>query len=141
MSYLSANLPGEGGYMIPNLPDDAKWEDHEKAMETMNGKPWVSIQYHNALNTDMVMPMARGFLSNVIMLFLFIWILNRLQLQSFSNIFTSSVLMGLIVFINQPYTGHIWYKFFDIWAYLLDCIGSWTLCGAWLGWWLSRRTV
>lgn len=58
---------------------------------------------------------------------------------SFSTIITSALVVGLIVFLNAPYTGAIWYESFDIWAYLADAIVSWGLVGLWLAWWMRRE--
>jgi hypothetical protein len=44
------------------------------------------------------------------------------------------------VFINVPYSVHIWYPKADIWAYFLDAVISWALVGIWLGWWLGRKS-
>ena len=141
---LAANLPEEGGYMLPGMPEGASKEECEKIMEQADGKPWASIQYHKsnrASSSHMMMNMVRGFLSNVIMIALLLWILNRLQLKTFGTVFMSCLIVGLITFINQPYTGSIWFDFFDTWAYLLDSVASWALCGLWLGWLYNRRPV
>ncbi|HEX6916132.1 MAG TPA: hypothetical protein VF145_12875 [Chitinophagaceae bacterium] len=139
---LAANLPEEGGYMVPGMPEHATKEERQKIMEQANGKPWASIQYHTSNQGDtaaMIMNMVRLFLSNVIMVWLLMWIFNRLKLPSFGTIFAGSVFVGLITFINQPYTGHIWFDFFDIWAYLIDALVSWALCGLWLGYLYNRK--
>lgn len=139
---LAANLEKEGGYILPNLPSGASQDDHTKLMEQANGKPWASIQYHKSHKASvsaMVMNMVRGFLSNVIMVILLLFILNKINLKSFGTMFASCLAVGLITFINQPYTGNIWYEFFDIWAYLIDSLVSWGLCGIWLGWLYNRR--
>lgn len=144
MQTLAANLPEEGGYILPGMPENASSEEWEKLMKEADGKPWASIQYHKshrASSSDMMMNMVRGFLSNVVMIALLLWILNRLQLKTFGTVFTSCLIVGIITFINQPYTGSIWYDYFDTWAYLLDSVASWALCGLWLGWLYNRRPV
>jgi hypothetical protein len=57
---------------------------------------------------------------------------------SFQTIVIAALAVGIIAFLNEPYTGFIWYKTFDIWGYLLDAIAAWGLTGLWLGWWLRR---
>lgn len=141
---LAANLPEEGGYVLPGMPPGASEDDWEKQMEQVDGKPMATIQYHKthrASMSAMTMNMVRGFLSNVIMIALLLWILNRLNVKTFGTVFITCVIVGLITFINQPYTGNIWFEFFDIWAYLLDSVASWALCGLWLGWLYNRRPV
>jgi hypothetical protein len=142
LNAVTSNITEEGGYIIPNLaPDKQTSEDHEKFMADQNGKPSVHVLYHKSMEYNMTMNMVRGFLSNVIMLLLFCWILGKINMPSFATVFLISLALGLIIFINQPYTGHIWFQFFDIKAYLLDCILSWGVCGLWLGWWFTRRRV
>ena len=138
MNFLNNAGLKEGGYFLPNVPDGASAEDHNKLVEASLGKPWATIQYHAALEDNMVMNMIRGFLVNVIVVFLFLSILRRISRPTFGQVLGSAIMVGLIVFLNGPYTGHIWYQFFDTWAHLLDAIVSWALVGAWLGWWMRR---
>jgi len=139
---LAANLPEEGGYMLPGMPEGASREECEKKMTEANGKAWASIQYHKSLKantSDMVMNMIRGLLANIVMIALLLWILNKISMKNFGTMFTSCLIIGLVTFINQPYTGNIWYNFFDIWAYFIDSLAGWALCGIWLGWLYNRR--
>lgn len=138
MNFLSSQQLPEGGYIIPSLPDNATMEEHEQLMKTADGKPWVNIQYHNSLNTNMVMNMVRGFIVNVIIVLLFCWLLRRMHVTGFGTVVGSALVVGLIVFLNAPYTGYIWYQNFDIWAHLGDAVVSWGLTGLWLAWWLGR---
>lgn len=139
MSVLSSNLT-EGGYLLPNLPKGAAWEEHEKLGKQMSGKPWAMIQYHTSFQNmdDMYMNMVRSLLSSMIMIGLFCWVLSKWGSRSFGGIFIASLFTGLIVFINAPYSMDIWYKSFDIKAHLIDAIASWGLAGIWLGWWMKR---
>ena len=139
MSVLEKNLPEEGGYMIPALPPDASNEDHQKLMTEAEGKPWATIQYHKAMDTGMVMNIIRGLLTNIIMVWLFCWILMKMNAPTFGTILTASLFTGLIVFLNGPYTGSIWYDLFDIMGHFADAMVSWIACGLWLAWWLRRR--
>jgi len=138
LAVLAANLE-EGGYMIPNSPPNASSEEMEKNMEAMKGKPWATIQYHKSMEMNMPMTMSRQLLVNILTVWLFIWIIGKFNIRTFGSVFLSSMAVGLIVFMNQPYTGSIWYKFFDIMAYLLDCIAMWGLVGLWLGWLYNRK--
>lgn len=139
---LAANLPEEGGYILPGMPEGASKEECERIMKESDGKPWASIQYHKnhkANMSAMTMNMVRGFLANVVMVILLMWVLNKINMKNFGTIFGSCLAIGLITFINQPYTGSIWYEFFDTWAHLIDALASWGLCGLWLGWLYNRR--
>ncbi len=138
MALLTA-LPEEGGYMLPTVDHNAPEAEHEKLMKDMEGKPWATINYHKSWNADMTMNMIRGLLSNIIMVWLLCWIFGKMNQPRFATVFLSTLFVGLIAFINQPYTGNIWYELPDIWFFLVDAIASWGLCGLWLGIFFSRR--
>lgn len=137
MSVLNNNLE-EGGYFLPGMPDDASMDDYEKYLATNEGKPWATIQYHKVMKNNMTMNMIRGLLVNIITVWLLCWIIVRLKQPAFGTIFTAALITGIIVFLNVPYTNHIWYETFDLYAHLTDALVSWGLCGLWLAWWFSR---
>jgi hypothetical protein len=139
MAALAANLPEEGGYILPSAPPTASNEEMEKTMKDNEGKPWASIQYHHAYKMNMAVTIPRQLVVNIITVWLFIWIIGKFDIRTFSGVFLSSLAVGLIVFFNQPYTGNIWYKFFDIMAYFGDSMASWGLVGLWLGWLYNRK--
>ena len=141
MNFLNSQQLEEGGYFMPGLPDNASTDEMEQLMKESEGKPWASIQYHKAMNTNMVMNMIRGLLVNIIAVFLLCWILVRMAAPSFGTILTASLFTGFIVFLNAPYTNFIWYDGFDIWAHLADAVISWGACGLWLAWWLRRNSL
>ena len=74
LSFLGENLE-EGNYLLPTLPVGTSWEEGEKQMKEAMGKPWAEIRYHKAMNTNMGMNMARGFLVDMIVVFLLCWFL------------------------------------------------------------------
>lgn len=139
MAALEANLPDEGGYYIPGLAPGASEEDMKKIMEESDGKPWASIQYHKAMDMSMGMNMARGLITNMVMVWMLCWILLKMSPLNFSNVLIASIFTGFIVFFNSPYTSSIWYQWFDIMAHFLDAMVSWIACGLWLAWWLPRK--
>ncbi|HRO42526.1 MAG TPA: hypothetical protein PL009_06810 [Flavipsychrobacter sp.] len=132
-----SQLP-EGGYIMPSLPKTATQQEWEQYMKEKEGKPWAMVQYHNSMQYNMGMNMARGYIVNVLTVALFCWMLLRMRPLSFGRVMTASLFIGLIVFMNGIYTGHIWYQFFDTSAHLSDAVASWVLAGLWLGWWLPR---
>ena len=141
MNFLNSQGLKEGGYIMPTVADDASSDEMKKQMNDSDGKPWASIQYHNEAQnsmSDMMMNMVRGFLVNIAIVFLFCWLVGRMNVPAFSTIVKSALVIGLIVFLNAPYTGSIWYKSFDVWAHLLDAVVSWGLTGLWLAWWLRK---
>jgi hypothetical protein len=141
ISFLNSQGIKEGAYLLPSAPTTASSEEIQAAMKASDGKPWARIEYHNKAENNMnamMMNMIRGLLVNIIIVLLFCWIIGKMNAPSFVTILSASVSVGLIAFLNEPYTGFIWYKTFDIWAYFFDAIVAWGLAGLWLGWWLRK---
>ncbi|MBS1916477.1 MAG: hypothetical protein JST87_09360 [Bacteroidetes bacterium] len=139
LSYLSTQFSEDGSYLMPNYPKGESREEMEKQMQKNSGKPWVQIQYHKALNVNMGANIGRGLVVDIIMVALVCWIFMRMPNAGFRTILLSSVLIGIIVFLNSPYTVHIWYPKADIMAHFNDALVSWAACGIWLGWWLKKK--
>lgn len=139
ISFLNELNLEEGGYILPIPPPGASMDEWNKLMDDAVGKPWAKVEYHKSLSNNMTMNMVRGLVINILTIFLLCWILMRFRSLRFSNIFTASLLTGLIVFFNVPYTQAIWYEAFDTWAHLADAVISWGLVGAWLGWYLGSK--
>jgi magnesium-transporting ATPase (P-type) len=141
MSFLESQGLKEGGYFMPGVPETASQSEAQEVMKASDSKPWARIEYHNKAENStnaMVMNMVRGFLVNVVIVFLFCWLIGKITNPGFGIILGGALAIGIIGFLNQPYTGFIWYKSFDIWASFLDAIVMWGLSGIWLGWWLRR---
>jgi len=141
MSFLASNELKDGGYFMPNVPSTTSNEEAEAVMKKFDGKPWARIEYHNAAENSMnamIVNMVRVLLVNIVIVLLFSWLVSKMAAPSFQTIVTAALAVGIIAFLNEPYTGFIWYKTFDIWAYLLDAVVAWGLTGLWLAWWLRR---
>lgn len=138
MAFLNTQFSEDGAYMLPCLPTGASMEDHEKLAKDATGKPWAQVVYHKAMNYNMGANIARGFVVNLIMVWLACWIFTKLNSQSFGTIFMATLFVGLIVFLNAPYTMHIWYQTRDVNAHLIDALVGWGVTGLWLGWWLKK---
>lgn len=138
LSYLGSQLPGEGGYYLPMAPKGTSFEEMEKLTNAAIGKPWAQVYYHQSLEYNMGSNIVRGFLTDIVLMFLFCWILSKFKTNSFSTTFIACLFMGIIVFCNSLYTIHIWYKVFDLNAHLTDYLISWGAAGLWLGWWMNR---
>jgi hypothetical protein len=141
MSFLESQQLKDGGYFMPNVPSTASYDEGEVVMKKYDGKPWARIEYHNVAENSMnamIMNMVRVLLVNVVIVLLFSWLIGKMSAPSFQTIVIAALAVGIIAFLNEPYTGFVWYKTFDIWAYLLDAVAAWGLTGLWLGWWLRR---
>jgi hypothetical protein len=137
-----SGLKEDGMYRLPTAPPGANsMDDHEKLAKEMDGKPWATVIYKTAYKNDMVMPMIRGFLVDVFLVFLLIYILTRGGTPTAIRVLAGSVAVGLFTFLVGPYTMHNWFQTPNetYTGHLIDGFVAWGLCGLWLGWWLNRR--
>lgn len=139
MAYLNSQFDSSGGYMVPNLPDNATAEDRKKMEETSMGKPWAQIYYHSRYNASMGVNIIKALITDIITVLLFCWVVAGFTANSFGKTFLAALFTSLIVFLNANYIVYIWYETFDIKSYLIDYLISWGLTGLWLGWWLNRK--
>ncbi len=91
------------------------------------------------MNTNMGMSMLRAFLVDVVVVWLLAWVLVQITSPSFGTILLASLFIGAIVYLNQPYTYHIWYETPGQKGYIIDAMAEWGITGIWLGWWLRRK--
>lgn len=139
MNFLNSQFSEDGSYHLPSTPKGASSEEMQKAMSDAIGKPWAVVAYHKELSGDMGMNIFRGLIVDIIIVGLFCWILSAFANPRFGNVFIASLLVGLIAFLNFPYTLHIWFDTFDLTASLIDALVGWGLAGLWLGWWYGRK--
>ena len=140
LNSLSA-LKEDGVYQLPGAPPGTSSADHQKLMEDLEGKPWATVIYRSSYKLDMVMPIIRGFLVDVVLVFLLIYILTRAGTPTSMRIVAGSVAVGFFTFLVGPYTMHNWFQTptESYIGHLLDAFVAWGLCGLWLGWWLNRK--
>jgi len=120
----------EEGMYVLGKPDPSSSHDEQKAFaESMEGKPWAIINYHEDYPMDMVMPMIRGFLVCFLISFLLFWIFKQQKNPSLQNRLFLALAIGLIGFFFVPYSNFIWYKEPDIFAYFADGIVPWLILG------------
>jgi hypothetical protein len=139
LSVLQSRIKEDGQYLLPRLPDGASMDDYKKYGEKVNGKPWAIVAYHSAYNVNMGANMGRGFVVNIVIMLLFCWIISRLNSPQFGTIFFASVFTGIIAFLSQTYTLHIWYETPGIKIDFLDALVSWGIVGIWLGWYMRKK--
>lgn len=139
LSYFNKIELAPGGYMLPRMSHNQSMEELEGFTKSIEGKPWARVIYYASYKTDMSMNMIRGFLADVFLVFLLIWVISKLKIPRKSTIVGVSVVIGLIAFVNIPYTEHIWYPVFDLRAQLIDAVVGWGLCGLWLSQYFGQK--
>ncbi len=139
LAFLTSKDLKTGQYFMPSLPPGSSMDAMNKLANANKGKPWALVAYHRSLNADnMVSNMIRVFVVNLVIVWMLCWILIKIPTASFFTIFTASLFIGFIVYLNSPYTYHIWYETPGQKGYIIDAVGQWGLTGIWLGWWLRR---
>lgn len=137
LSVLSEKLD-EGTYFLPNVPPNSDPKVHEQHMKESAGKPWAVVSYHKSMESSMTMNMIRAFASDLLAMFILIWILSQVQHLSFSKTLLMAWAVGMVGFLSVTYLNTIWFKN-PAWDDLIDVFGSWGIVGAWLGWWLTPK--
>jgi len=137
METLVQNLD-EGSYMLPQAPPGSSPEEQQAYMESQSGKPWTTISYHKAFNTNMGMNMFRGFVIDLVAVFLLVWLLLKSANLDFKTALLSALAVGTIAYLTIPYLNSIWFDENTI-GYIIDLVAQWGLVGVWLGWWLTKR--
>jgi hypothetical protein len=141
LAYLNTQFDSSAGYLLPTVPKGSSSADMQSLNDKSMGKPWAQVYYHQSLNTNMSVNMAKNLVINILMVLFFCWIISGNTANSFGKTFIAALLTGLIIFLHSSYTEHIWYETFDLGAHLFDYLFSWGVTGIWLGWWLNRRKV
>ncbi len=135
---LSANLDGNGGYMVPNVAPNATAEEHTALQESMANQPWAVIQYHESYGANMGMNMFRGLVIDILAVFLLCWILLHYRELDMKTVVLSSLAIGITGYLVISYLNSVWFSTNSM-GYLIDTIVQWGLCGIWLGYWLRRN--
>jgi hypothetical protein len=138
LSVLSEKLE-EGTYFLPNVPPGADKAAYEQYMKTYGGKPWAVVSYHKSMETDMTMNMVRAFVSDLLAVIFLIWILTNVKDLNFAKSILFALAIGMIGFLSVTYLNTIWFKNPAL-DDLIDVFASWGIVGAWLGWWLPRKS-
>lgn len=141
LAYLNTQFSEDGAYMMPGYAPGASSEEMEKQMKASEGKPWAQVVYHKSMPgmNKMFMNMGRSLLVDFVIVALLCWLLIKIPSPSFGTIFLGTIGTGIIVFLNAPYTLHIWFGSFDLMAHFVDALVAWGITGLWLGWWLTRQ--
>jgi hypothetical protein len=142
LSALSAQVKEDGQYMLPRTPPGASAEEEQKMMEAMQGKPIAIVTYTAAYKNDMTMSMIRGFLVDVVIAVLLIYVAGKHGNLSLGSVYMTTLAVGFIAWLWHPYTQHIWFPtpVAVITGALLDWIVAYSILGLWLGFWLRKTS-
>lgn len=119
----------EGMYFLGQPDPSLSRAEQEEVMKEYDGRPWATINYHKSMSMDMVMPMIRGFIVDLIIAFFLFWLFLQQKDATLVNRILLSLCIGMITFLAVPYTNYIWFMEPDIWAYMLDGIVPWLILG------------
>lgn len=141
MSTLSNHFTETGVYLLPTSPPDASSEDMEKLYNESLGKPMASVMYIKSNDSNMAGSMIRGFLVDVLLVLILIYILTRNGTPNMLRMTTGAIAVGLFTWLWGPYTTHNWFQMpWDaITGHLVDAIFAWGIVGLWVGWYLNRK--
>lgn len=137
LQMLGEKLSEEGTYFLPTVPPGTPADEAQKAMGAAAGKPWAQVSYHKAMNTSMGMNMLRGFLTDIVAVFLLVWLLGKIPELTMSTSILASIAVGVIGYLTTEYTNSIWFETNSM-PDLIDAVVSWALCGTWLGYWMNK---
>jgi len=129
MAFLKTMNLENKQYILPRPSENATPEDQQKYAVESQGKPWAMINYHNTKDTGMFMPMIRGFLVDILAIFLLFGLLDKISDINNTKAIIYCCTIGFFSFIVIPYTNYIWYQTPDIWAHLLDAFVPYALLG------------
>jgi len=119
----------EGQYFLGQPDPSLSKEEQEAMYAEFDGKPWAVINYQKSMSMEMAMPMIRGFLVDIVIAWMLFWMFRQQKDPTLKNRLLLSGFVGLSAFFFVPYTGYIWFREPDIFAYLLDGIVPWLLIG------------
>lgn len=128
----------DGTYFLPTVPPGTPREEHEAAMQEAVGKPWAVINYHEELAPSMTMSMIRGFVANFLAAVLLCWILMKFETVDLKTGVLTALAAGFIGYLTISYINSAWFDTSTM-PQLIDTIVQWTLCGAWLGYYLQGK--
>jgi len=144
LAYIQGLGLEEGQYLLPQPGPGATSERQQAFMKEQQGKPWALIAIHHRNQTSMWMPMLRGFLVDLLIVWMLFALLDAMikhltPAKRWSMGILYSMTIGLIGYFAIDYTNFIWYQSFDILASLMDGIVPWAILGGLHGVFEARK--
>lgn len=137
MNVLTQSNLDEGTYMLPTVPPGTSHDVAQQEATKNIGKPWASVTYHKSFDMSMGMNMFRGFVVDLLSVFLIVWLLGRMGINNRQTARLFCMIIGFIGYLTIPYLNSIWFGGNTL-AHLADAIIPWAIVGSWLGWYLNK---
>ncbi len=140
---LSANLPGEGHYMMPMADQNSKdFKSRQQELEKhMVGNPWAMVFYHPKMKDFSATTLLIGLLFAFIAAFIAAFIMYMGKFPCFWSRFTVSMMIAVFALVQGVLGNLNWWEF--PWSFVkpqvIDLAAGWTLCSLWLGWFVRPR--
>jgi hypothetical protein len=142
LSVLSANLPGEGLFMMPMAdPKSPDFKVQQEAREKqMPGNPWALVFYHPKM-TFSVAYLLMGILYALIAVLVTASVLYHAGFRGFWGRFAVSMAFAAFTLAQAVLSGMNWWSF--PWSFVkpqvTDLIFGWGLCSVWLAWYVRPK--
>lgn len=139
MSVLNTNMKESAVYDIPYWDMKANPEEQEKMAKEAEGKPWARISYHTSWSGGMGAPMARGYLLDLVAMFVLALIISKSE-GSFSNRFMMGIYMSVYTLCLSVLMDWNWWATPGAYVagILTDTIVIGILSGLWMAWYWGR---
>ena len=120
----------EGMYKLGQPgPEFAAGSEYIEAKKAYEAKPFAILNYQMEYTSSNTMSKIRLVIIDLLIALIFFWIIRQQKDGTLLKRVLLGVGIGFIGFLSLPYTGFIWSKEPDIWAYMLDCTVPWALLG------------
>ena len=149
MNVLNSSLPGSGAYLLPSADNrnvgmfDSKYrEAMEDNMKKAEGKPFAMIFYWNETFRMDPMQFILGFLFDMfsVMFAVVIFVMAKDKFNTFFMRWWVFIMIGALVAFNAHMVEWNWlhFQWHFIKGMVIDDVMGWSLCGAWLAWYLGK---
>lgn len=142
LTFLSANLPAEGMYMMPMA--DPKSPDfkirQEQIEKTMIGNPWAMVFFHPKMADFSASTLIMGIVYALIGALIVAFVIYMGKFPCFWSRFTVSMLFAVFALAQGVLCNMNWWEF--PWSFIkpqvFDLVIGWGLASVWLAWFVKR---
>lgn len=140
LSNPSRGLKDDVYYLPSARPGASKKEQHDIA-KSNNNLPWAILYYHPNQHIDMTSQMLVGFLLDLVIAIITVWVVRRMRIHNIASIFFCCLAIGVIITCNTRLMDWNWWQqpMHHVSGDIIDLLVSWALLGLWLGLILGRK--